>query len=98
MGEFTIKYWAAWAYGIAGTTLISTFVLVVKRYKALALGMQALLRAEIKNTYNKYVELRYMPVYEREILENSVTQYYNLKGNGVVKDLVKKLYALPTEK
>jgi hypothetical protein len=97
MGEFTIKYWMAWAYGIIGTALISTFAVVIKRYKGMTLGMQALLRAQIYQMYNSYMALEYFPIHERENLDELFEQYKNTGGNGSVKDLVKRLYDLPTK-
>ena len=60
-------------------------------------ALQALLRDSIINMYNKYSQEQYMPVYEKESLENLYRQYHNLNGNGVVEHLVEKLYNLPAK-
>lgn len=55
------------------------------------------LRNNIIVIYNKYSEVGYFPVHEREPLDHMVQSYYALGGNGVVPSLVEKLLALPTE-
>lgn len=59
---------------------------------------QAMLRDRIIQAYNHYYkEKKFMPIYARESLNNMYQEYHNLGGNGVIEDLVKKLYELPTE-
>lgn len=59
---------------------------------------QAMLRYRIIQTYNHYCkEKKFMPIYARESLDHMYQEYHNLGGNGVIEDLVKKLYELPTE-
>lgn len=55
------------------------------------------LRNNIIVIYNKYSELGYFPVHEREPLDHMTKSYYALGGNGVVPSLVQKLLELPTE-
>ena len=64
---------------------------------ALALGVQALLRAQMINDYNHYLEKGYAPIYARENFENCWTQYENLGANGVMEDIHRKFLALPTQ-
>ena len=61
------------------------------------LGTQALLRAQIIHIYNKYIEKGYVPIYERENVNELYEQYKNLGGNGTIKTLMQKLDDLPTE-
>lgn len=65
---------------------------------ALALGVQALLRAQMITDYNNYVEKGYAPIYARENFENCWKQYESLGGNGVMTDIHKKFMELPTQK
>lgn len=59
---------------------------------------QAMLRDRIIQAYNHYYkEKKFMPIYARESLDHMYQEYHNLGGNGVIEDLVKKLYELPTE-
>ena len=104
MAEFTIKYWLAWVYGIICVALTTAFGCLVKKYKkmcgrqyAMELGTQALLRAQIIHIYNKYMEKGYLPIYERENIDELYIQYKNLGGNGTITSLMEKLIALPTE-
>lgn len=64
--------------------------------------MQRSLRDSLRNSiiciYNRYEELGYVPIHERENLHHLVEEYYALHGNGVVPSLVEKLDSLPTEK
>lgn len=67
------------------------------RSDALALGVQALLRAQMIADYNKYTEKGFAPIYARESFENCWLQYENLGANGVMTDIHKKFMALPTK-
>ena len=61
-------------------------------------ALQAIIRDRIIQLYNHYVtEKKYMPIYARESFEVMYKQYHRLGGNGVIKDLVEKLYDLPTD-
>lgn len=68
------------------------------RTDALALGVQALLRAQMITDYNHYSEKGFAPIYARENFENIWTQYEALGENGVMEDIHKKFLALPTRK
>lgn len=64
---------------------------------ALALGVQALLRAQMISDYNRYSEKGFAPIYARESFENVWRQYENLGSNGVMRDIHDKFFALPTQ-
>lgn len=64
---------------------------------ALKLGVQALLRAQLINDYNKWSEKKYAPIYARQNFENCWTQYHSLGANGVMDDIHAKFLELPTE-
>ena len=65
---------------------------------ALALGVQALLRAQMIADYNHYSEKGWAPIYARENFENVWKQYEALGQNGVMEDIRKKFMALPTSR
>lgn len=65
---------------------------------AVKLGVQALLRAQLVNDYNKWSPKGYAPIYARENFENVWNQYHALGANGVMDDLHEKFLDLPTEK
>ena len=62
---------------------------------ALALGVQALLRAQMIADYYHYEEKVYAPVHVRVNFENCWFQYVALVENGVMKDIHDKFLALP---
>lgn len=66
--------------------------------KALKLGVQALLRSQMINDYNKWSDKGYAPIYARENFENCWTQYEALGENGVMEDIHNKFMDLPTKK
>lgn len=86
-------------------TVIGTFIIyVVKRLhdsslkiKALEAGVQALLRAQMIDTYNHYSEKEYAPLYARQNFENLWTQYHTLGANGVMDDIHRKFMDLPIQ-
>ena len=65
---------------------------------ALALGVQALLRAQMIADYNHYSEKGWAPIYARDNFENCWKQYEALGKNGVMRDIHDKFMALPTSR
>ncbi len=59
-------------------------------------GVQALLRAQMLDDYNHYMEKGYAPIYARENFENCYSRYHELGANGVMEDIHKKFMTLPT--
>ena len=68
------------------------------KLQALTQGLQALLRAQMVDDYNRYTEKGYAPIYARENFENCWKQYERLGKNGVMSDIHAKFLALPTER
>lgn len=62
------------------------------------LGLQALLRSQMINDYNRWSEKEYAPIYARENFQNCWKQYHTLGANGVMDDIHEKFMALPTKK
>lgn len=79
-------------------TLFSVVLAQIKGVKALKKGVQALLRAQMINDYNKWSDRGYAPLYARQNFENLWVQYEALGENGVIADLHDKFLGLPTEK
>lgn len=67
-----------------------------KKIEAVCLGTQALLRDRLINTYNKYTDKGFAPIYVKENFENMYTQYHNLGANGVMDRLHEEFKNLPT--
>jgi len=66
--------------------------------KAMCLGLQAVLRSQMVDDYNRYSEKGYAPIYAKENFENCWVQYEALGANGVMSDLHGKFMALPNKK
>lgn len=79
----------------AGSILISGIVIVIKKIKGIALGVQALLRAQLISDWNGYSKKGYAPIYAKENFENVYQQYHNLGANGVMDDIHAKFLNLP---
>ena len=71
---------------------------VKEKTDALALGVQALLRAQMITDYFRYSEMGGAPIEARENFENVWKQYKALGCNGVMDDLHTKFMALPVKK
>lgn len=76
--------------------LIAAVVSYYKQNKALKKGLQALLRAQMVNDYNKWTAKGFAPIYARDNFENCWKQYEALGENGVMTDIHNKFMALPT--
>ena len=81
-----------------GTFTFGICAYVYLRIRAIQLGVQALLRAQMINDYNHYLEKGFAPIYARQNFENCWQQYERLGKNGVMDDLHKKFLELPTQK
>ena len=68
-----------------------------KDNEAVKVGIQALLRAQMIDDYNKWSERGYAPLYARQNFENCWEQYHSLGANGVMDDIHKKFLELPTD-
>ena len=87
------------------TIFLGLIGIVAKRLKAndmetksVQLGVQALLRDRLFQSFNHYLEKGYAPLYARENFENMYKQYHTLGANGVMDDIYKKFMELPTER
>ena len=79
------------------TILVAVFKILVSQIKAIKRGLQALLRAQLIEDYNKWSEKGYAPIYARQNFENCWFQYHALGANGVMDDIHAKFLELPTE-
>lgn len=76
--------------------LIQRLVSIKKQNEALKKGLQALLRAQMINDYNKWTSKGYAPIYARQNFQNCWNNYHDLGANGVMDDIKDKFMALPT--
>jgi hypothetical protein len=103
MKDFVIRYWLEVLFGAALAGLTAAYKHSSKKLKckfaeqdAIRLGVQALLRDRIIQSYNYYIEKGYIPIYSRQNLDELYSQYKNLGGNGTILVLMNKLASLPT--
>lgn len=86
---------------IVGAVFVRLFALIKKERadrNAMKLALQAILRRDMIEDYNKWSERGYAPIYARQSFENCWEQYHSLGVNGVMDDIHKKFLDLPTEK
>ena len=69
-----------------------------KRNEAIAIGVQSLLRESIVNSYNKYHDRGYCPIYAKESIKKAYNAYATLGGNDVAESLYKKILDMKEEK
>jgi len=94
--SLTVYQWLC----LLGVPALLAFVVkyLLAQIKGVRLGVQALLRAQMINDFNKWSERGFAPIYARQNFENCWKQYHSLGANGVMDDLHKKFLELPTEK
>jgi hypothetical protein len=86
-----------WLWIVSFVTVVGGLVVYVYSHiKALQMGVQALLRAQMIEYYNHYRAKGYAPLYARESFENCWIQYEKLGKNGVMANIRAKFLALPT--
>lgn len=68
------------------------------RNEAIADGVQSLLRESIVNSYNRYTDKGFMPIYAKESLKYVYRSYHNLGGNDVATELYQKMLWMQEEK
>lgn len=69
-----------------------------EKNKAIADGVQSLLRESIVENFNKYTDRGYCPIYAKESIKKVYNSYHKLGGNDVATELYNKLLAMPEEK
>ena len=100
MVDFILRYWIEVLFGV----VLSGMGIIVKilhgqyvKNKAIGKGVEALLRNGIVQSYNKWSEKGYCPIYARENATRMYEPYHTLGGNDVATDLIEDLKKLPTE-
>ena len=69
-----------------------------KREKAMQEGVKCLLRSELIDYHEKYVERGSCPLYVKESTRRIYEAYHELGGNGVITKLYQDLMALAESK
>ncbi len=99
--EFLVNYWLEVLFSGVLTVFGLGYKNIIKRLReqeSIKLGVQAILRDRIIDSYNHYMEKGYYPIYAQENVRRLYEQYHNLGGNGTVTHLVEELDTLPTGK
>lgn len=104
MPEWIARYWLEWLFGLAIALLTWAWRHLSRKVdqrkkedEAVKAGVQALLRAQMVNDYNKWMERGYAPIYAKDNFENCWINYENLGENGVMSGLHKTFMELPTD-
>ena len=69
-----------------------------KQSKAIAEGVQCLLRDSIIRSFNKWQDKGYCPIYAKENIKRAYQAYHDLDGNDIATELYAKVIAMPEEK
>ncbi len=83
---------------IFSTAIIAVAVTFGKRIKAVKLGVQAMLRAQMISEYNKAKDKGYAPIYAKDNFQNMWDNYHNLGANGVMDGIKDQYLAMPNRK
>lgn len=102
MKDFFIKYWLQTLFGIILSILsagMKKMAIDIKRemmdQRSIKLGIQAILRDRLIQSYNYHVNLGHCEIHDRDNITNMYNQYHTLGANGVIDGLIKELLNLP---
>lgn len=101
MDEWVKEYWIKALFGSLISGLGISIAWAKKKFKrqvALELGVQALLRNEIRQAYKECVHKGYCSLDDMENIQDMYDGYHTLGGNGSITRLMEKLKNLPTER
>lgn len=103
--SFIQAHWLEWLFTAVLAVLSWLFKLMrdqlrqeQERNKAIAEGVQSLLRESIVNNYNRYSDRGYCPIYAKESVKRVYMAYHGLGGNDVATELYNKLLKMPEER
>lgn len=102
MQEFILKYWLEVSFG----AIIGFFGFIIKKIvnslnkemkdqSSIKVGVQAILRDRLINSYNYHIDLGFCSIHDRDNIINMYNQYHHLGVNGVVDSLMDELLSLP---
>ncbi len=102
--EFMQAHWLEWLFtiitgviGLGYRNVSARLKIEQEKNKAIADGVQSLLRENIVSNYNKYTDRGYCPIYAKESIKKAYKAYHKLDGNDVATELYHKLLAMPEE-
>ena len=104
MVEFILKYWVEVLLTAVCSFVSFTYRKIKKRFeeqdtkrKAIENGVQALLRNELIKTFRENKLNGYITLLDKENMEHMFTEYFNLGGNGMMKDIYEEFKEIPTK-
>ena len=90
--------WYQWATFLGVPALVGVAIKFLwTQIQGVRNGVQALLRAQMIDDYNRYVEKGWAPIYAKENFENCWKQYHALGANGVMDHLHGEFLKLPSD-
>ncbi len=104
IASYIMAHWVEWLF--TATTCILGFSYrqtakklreEQKKNKAVADGVQCLLRESIVSNYNKYQERDFCPIYAKESIKKAYEAYHALDGNDVATQLYHTILKMPEE-
>jgi len=98
MMEFISTYWLGFLFTGIASVFGFIFRWMFAQFLALKLGVQAILRDRIIDQYNKWMDLKYIPIYALENVTAMYKEYHALGGNGTITKLYEELLELPHRK
>lgn len=78
--------------------LLTIMSILTKSLFSLYSGVRSLLRKEIIDDYNTYMDKEYIPIYALENTLDMYNSYHRLGGNGTCTKIVEELKKLPSHK
>lgn len=78
--------------------VLTVMSIITKSMFSLHSGVKSLLRKEIIDDYNTYMDKEYIPIYALENTLDMYNSYHKLGGNGTCTKIVEELKKLPSHK
>ncbi len=94
MEAIIAEWWIKWLCGIIAGGFVWIIRLLWKRQRATELGIQALLRDRLVQSYYHYADRGNISLHGLENVEAMYRQYFNLGGNGTITKLVEDMRTL----
>jgi len=105
MNEFILEYWLQVVFGIVLTILSfgvrkisSVLYNEIAEQKSIKMGIQAILRDRLIQSYNVHIALGYCEIHNRDNISNMHEQYSTLGADGVIDRLIDEITDLPVKK
>lgn len=98
MISFIIEYWLQFIFGIIISLIITIYKRINKHYlkiNTIQDALKTLLKSRIISEYDRIIKNKCISIFDKEIINDLYNEYTKLGGNGVIKDIIKKLNNLP---